>query len=237
MSDIHGQDRAFFDILKKINFSDNDDLYILGDIIDRGSGSIKILEYVFSKKNIHFCMGNHEKMMLEFYLECDKDFENKKDKYTRYMRDIYSVWMRNGGMITLDLMMDLTKKDENKVSKIMKKIEELPYYFKAEVNGQKFLLCHARPIFYEGYSFDDNLKMLCASQEILWERDFTPFHVPDNYIVIHGHSPVQNFLCSNSITRYSYDEVIDIDCGCAGKRRLGCLRLDDMKEFYSDKMV
>lgn len=32
------------------------------------------------------------------------------------------------------------------------------------------------------------------------------------------------------------DIAKDIDCGCGTDRgRLACLRLDDMKEFYSDK--
>ena len=33
---------------------------------------------------------------------------------------------------------------------------------------------------------------------------------------------------------YHGNQMIGIDCGCAYKDgRLGCLRLDDMKEFYS----
>ena len=36
MSDIHGQASAFYKMLKKICFSDNDQMYVLGDVIDRG---------------------------------------------------------------------------------------------------------------------------------------------------------------------------------------------------------
>jgi len=36
MSDIHGQAGAFYKMLKKICFSDNDQMYVLGDVIDRG---------------------------------------------------------------------------------------------------------------------------------------------------------------------------------------------------------
>ena len=36
MSDLHGQYNAFLKMLELINFTDEDELYILGDIIDRG---------------------------------------------------------------------------------------------------------------------------------------------------------------------------------------------------------
>ena len=36
ISDIHGHQDAFFDLLKQVNFTDDDFLYILGDVIDRG---------------------------------------------------------------------------------------------------------------------------------------------------------------------------------------------------------
>ena len=51
MSDIHGQYSLFERMLDKIKFSDTDDLYILGDIIDRGPENIKMIEKVFSNSN------------------------------------------------------------------------------------------------------------------------------------------------------------------------------------------
>ena len=42
MSDLHGCYDKYTKMLEKINFSDNDTLYILGDIVDRGPDGIKI---------------------------------------------------------------------------------------------------------------------------------------------------------------------------------------------------
>ena len=36
VSDIHGEDDRFHAMLQKINFSKEDTLYILGDVVDRG---------------------------------------------------------------------------------------------------------------------------------------------------------------------------------------------------------
>ena len=46
MSDCHGRYDKFKNILKKINFSNEDNLYILGDVIDRNENGIDILLYV-----------------------------------------------------------------------------------------------------------------------------------------------------------------------------------------------
>ena len=44
MSDLHGCYDKFIKMLEIINFNEQDELYILGDIFDRGSQPIKILE-------------------------------------------------------------------------------------------------------------------------------------------------------------------------------------------------
>ena len=44
MSDLHGCYDKYIKMLEKINFSNNDTLYVLGDIVDRGADGIKILQ-------------------------------------------------------------------------------------------------------------------------------------------------------------------------------------------------
>ena len=65
MSDIHGQYEAFMRMLKKIDFKDEDTLYLLGDAIDRGNDGIKILKTVMKMPNVKMFLGNHELLMME----------------------------------------------------------------------------------------------------------------------------------------------------------------------------
>ena len=44
ISDVHGEYDKYKAMLERIAFSDDDTLYVLGDVIDRGSGGIKILK-------------------------------------------------------------------------------------------------------------------------------------------------------------------------------------------------
>lgn len=65
ISDIHGYKDRFFKLLESINFDwNNDNLYILGDIIDRGPQSAEMLIWAVDEApdNVHFLIGNHEDM-------------------------------------------------------------------------------------------------------------------------------------------------------------------------------
>ena len=64
MSDIHGQYELFRNLMKQIPLGKDDTLYVLGDVVDRGSASIKILQYMMTNPNIIPIMGNHELMAL-----------------------------------------------------------------------------------------------------------------------------------------------------------------------------
>ena len=60
MSDLHGCYDKYIKMLEKINFNDNDMLYILGDIVDRGPDCIKIFLDIYNRKNVVALRGNHD---------------------------------------------------------------------------------------------------------------------------------------------------------------------------------
>jgi serine/threonine protein phosphatase 1 len=210
MSDIHGQYKTFLKMLKKINFSQNDELYILGDVIDRGPESVKILEYILDKENIHFILGNHEDMFIESYY-CD---------FSTYM-PCTRMWFMNGGLATFPDIKDMEKE---KLSKIIKYLEDSPIYIELEVNGQKFFLSHA------GYDKD------LDRHELIWNRYPFEVRVPEDTIAIFGHTGTYHYNSKTPYELEEYKNLIDIDCGLARqnptKSRLCCLCLNNMNEFY-----
>ena len=65
ISDVHGMYGSYIEAMKRM--SPNDHLYIIGDVIDRGSEGIRILQDIIRRKNdprnnpeITFLLGNHE---------------------------------------------------------------------------------------------------------------------------------------------------------------------------------
>lgn len=240
MSDLHGDFKSFKKMLKLIKFNSNDTLYIIGDIIDRGSCPIEIYNYIQSHTNVFLLMGNHEKMMIDFANLNGGDTVYNTESYCSInVRKAFHLWMNNGGNKTIDVL-DSIKKEKR--LEIIKYFNNLPYYKTLIVNNKKFILCHARPVFYnipgiKNPTINESLDFLKNDDEILWCRDKMEQEIPENYIVIHGHTRVQSQFKTNSITYYSNNKIIDIDCGCVYGGRLACLRLDDMQEFYIDNEV
>ena len=64
LSDIHGEKDRFEAMLETIGFSQEDTLYILGDVVDRGPDGISILRRIMNMPNVYMLLGNHEDMML-----------------------------------------------------------------------------------------------------------------------------------------------------------------------------
>ncbi len=87
MSDIHGNLDKYKSILQLIEFSEEDELYIIGDVIDRGAHGIELLMDIRKRSNVHLIMGNHELMAVQTLLAKDeREWEDKLD-----------LWIMNGG--------------------------------------------------------------------------------------------------------------------------------------------
>lgn len=216
ISDIHGQFSLFEKMLDKIKFSETDNLYILGDIIDRGPENIKMIEKVFSTPNIHMIMGNHEQMALNYF--------TYHDSYDREM------WFNNGGDQTYKEICESDKWFLNDIKKLFK---ALPYKLKIEVNNKIYVLAHSYP--FTEYK-----------EDIIWHRinlnsDFSQY-TEENTTYIVGHTPIPYFTSTqaeNKIYKSKDGNVWFIDYGCAymssvyenNYGQMGCIRLDDERLF------
>lgn len=230
ISDIHGQYDAFIKILKRIKFKDSDKLYVIGDVIDRGPNSIKTLLYIMEKENIELLAGNHEYMAtlcLNYLLrEISNDVVDKLSD--GMILGLLEEWNMNGGESTLKELLSVDKETRNR---IFNYLVRLKLYKELEVGDKKLILVHA------GLgNFKKNKKLKDYSiMELVWDRlDYSKVYYKGKYIVT-GHTPTQ-IIDGNDNPGHIYKSGnnIDIDCGCAFGKRLACLRLDDMREFYEE---
>ena len=90
MSDMHGLYDRYLKMLELIRFSDEDELYILGDMIDRGPDGIPILLDMMERPNVIPFLGNHEWMMLA-YLEGMKTQYGWLTQYSGGMSTWYTL--------------------------------------------------------------------------------------------------------------------------------------------------
>ena len=141
ISDIHGQLEQLKMLIKKMNLTLEDELYILGDIVDRGPDSVKALQYLMSLPNCHCIAGNHEVMLLEnmklLLNEIDEDF---LDSLSIENIQLLADWINNGASSTISEFSKLTK---NERKNILEYVGDFEAYVELEVRGQKYLLVHA----------------------------------------------------------------------------------------------
>lgn len=226
MSDIHGLFRPFIRMLKHINFHDSDTLYILGDVIDRGTGGVAMLNYCKSKENIHLLKGNHEDMM-QRAIEGERYGDVK-------------LWYDNGGDITDHTLMRQGKEVEEE---LLAYIKSLPLYFDITVKEQPYLLIHAglstpfeglklNPKDFAPLTKENILDYNIEEEIIFWNRkqDATQrtrnTYFPE-YKIIHGHTPHDGKCFFNN-------ECMNIDTGCAGNRELSCYCVNANKMYVLD---
>jgi len=69
IGDIQGCYTAFRQILDKIHFDPKvDTLWVAGDLVNRGEGSLETLEYLFSiKESVQIILGNHDITLIAIY--------------------------------------------------------------------------------------------------------------------------------------------------------------------------
>ena len=81
IGDIQGCYQSFRKLLKKISFdSNNDHLWLAGDMINRGPNSLAVMEFILTNQNNVRCvLGNHELHFLAVANECHS--ANVKDTY------------------------------------------------------------------------------------------------------------------------------------------------------------
>lgn len=238
-SDIHGCYEQFKGMLDVISFSDEDTLYILGDVIDRGLDGIAILQDIIRRNNVELIIGNHELMMLKS-LDAIKRLEQRGLTY-QCSRDASNWVDYNGGHTTYSKFTALTEEEQNKIVDYLK---DRPVIKVIEVNGSKFHLSHSFTIpnrEKDAYFIED----LTASEldDVVWRSPFrydrlfvsSEKYSETNLRYIVGHVPTYKLHNREEPKIIRQGNIIDIDCGCVHGRinsALSCLRLDDGKAYY-----
>ena len=229
ISDIHGELDLFEELIDKIGLTDDDTLYILGDVLDRGPYPITTLFRVMDMPNTIFIAGNHEAMALNsLRFLCNEMNEETVDALDRETLLEFLEWMENGGTTTLEEFKLITEEEKLEVVEF---IENAEIMIEAEAGGKKYLLVHAG---LGNYSPDKPIDDYTID-ELIWERADYDTQYYDDVFVVTGHTPTQA-IPENENGGYIFrkNNHIAIDCGaCFIGGRLAALCLDTGEEFYS----
>lgn len=126
------------------------------------------------------------------------------------------LWFYNGGMITFHRYLLLSADEKAEVESYL---ASLPLFLDVTVDGRTFRLIHGCPM------ADEN-----DVENSVWERpDPADVFFTDKTVIV-GHTPT---MCYGDDYHILHGKnIIDVDCGYVYRGFLGCLRLEDMREYY-----
>lgn len=170
IGDVHGEYDKLISLINKLPIDAK--ICFVGDLIDRGKHSAKVLELIVNNENYFSVKGNHEQLMIDSFLEKD-----------------YSIWKQNGGNKTIKSFY----REKYSLYRHFKFIRELPLFLYFEFENHKPLVISHSCIhnIWKGkdYNYSD-----ADIGEVLWTHILdTETLKKDNEIFnIFGHTIVKN---------------------------------------------
>jgi len=212
ITDIHGCYQTFVKLLHKIDLKKYDQLFIIGDMIDRGPYSYLVLDKIWQLLDrgyqIFPLRGNHEQLFLDF------NRENTRKLISFASRQYAAHLIESSGSLNSD---------------VDKFFGNLPVYYETD----KAFLVHA--------GFDTSQKNpFDAWKDMIWVRKFSYSETKlAGKRVIHGHVPTNLSAITESIQKG--EKIINLDNGCIrasaeGFGKLLCFDLDS-EELFSQKNI
>ncbi len=171
VSNLYGDWGKYTSILKQINFSKDDMLFVLGDIVDGGNKGIEILKDMMFRANVYPILGDHDYIAYEVLSGI---LEETRDDITAplsaELADRCREWSERGGEGTLEGFAKLSEEDKEAIIEYM---EEFTLYEEVEAGGMDYVLCHSMP---ESFFTDDDMDDYTAEEilagKIDYEKDY-----------------------------------------------------------------
>ncbi len=223
VSNLHGNYEKFKELLKLISFKETDIMYVLGDIVDFGEESMELVGDLSVRYNVYPIVGEHDYMavkMLSGFEKMLKSGETPDKKFIAKMTE----WTQDGGQVTLEAFRTL---DAEMREGIIDYLSDMTLYEEVTAGGRDYILVHAG---IAGFKKGIDLDTLEPEAFFTEALDMQKQYFADKTVVV-GHNPTTEENGGNGKIFFG-NGSINIDCGEARGGRIGCIRLDDLKEFY-----
>lgn len=228
-SDLHGFPLDDFKrLLDCAGFCDDDYLFVLGDVVDRGEHGVELLRWMTGEPNVQLILGNHESMLLRCEFLFREISQEALAELSQDDLDAFSNWMLNGAAPTVQGLRTLQKEDPEIFAGVMDYLKDAPLYDTVSINNKHYILVHSG---LDNFSPDRPLHRY-EPYDMLWARPTLETRYYDGATVIFGHTPTEFLDPLQKGRAIRTDTWICIDAGVATGCNPMLLRLDDEKEFY-----
>jgi serine/threonine protein phosphatase 1 len=135
-----------------------------------------------------------------------------------------AAWMEDGGA---KVMEDFKALDADMREGVLEYLADMALYEEIQVGKEKYILVHAG---IAGFKAGIDLEKLKPEAFFTESLDLTKKYFDDKIVVV-GHNPTTEENGGNGKIFFGNGSIA-IDCGEARGGTVGCLRLNDMKEYY-----
>ena len=223
VSDLHGSFEKFKKLLKEIRFTDDDVMYVLGDIVDYGDEPMELLCDLSMRYNVIPILGDCDYRAYRLLTELNKMLSGETPDAETLAE--MAEWMQNGGQKTIEGFKAL---DDDMREGALEYLADMSLYEEAEVSGKKYILVHAGIA-----DFDEDTPLEDYMPEDFVREALDPnMRYFEDVTVIAGHVPTYEIEGAQRGKILYGNGSIFIDCGAAFDEPLACLRLEDGEEFY-----
>jgi len=227
IGDIHGCYRTLVKLIEEnLKVQKDDELYFVGDYIDRGPESRQVVDYLIERieqgYQFHLVRGNHEEMLI--------------DAWVNQTPDPFMLWMLNGAEDTL-LSYGIDSQrymDEASLNHLPEEhidfFRKLPYYIELE----DYIIVHAGINFKVEEPFKDTRSMIwCRDCKNDWKQS-------GNRVVVAGHTPTPLAKIRKRIKK-NHPKLLNIDAGCVYSSyqdmgNLAALDLDNLEIYWEENI-
>lgn len=222
MSDLHGCYDKYCRMLQKIQFSDADELLVLGDVIDRGEGGIAILQDMMRRQNVQGFLGNHEYIMTAVLGSLGKKLPPDK---VNGIKAVFGFWLQDGGAPTFEAFRRLSPAEQKE---LLHYVNGFSLFDEITLQHEVYFLSHAG---IDNFDAKRSLFSYTAEELVDGRMDYSKPLFANKYTVS-GHTPTGLIDPAFSGRIYRANRHIAIDCGAVFGKPLGCICLDTGEEFY-----
>ena len=223
VANLHGCFSKFKKLLKQINFNDNDVMYVIGDIVDYGEEPIELLCDLSMRYNVIPILGECDFRAFEMLTELDKMLGGASPDPEVIGK--MTEWIQEGGAKTMEGFKAL---DDDMKEGVLEYLEDMSLYEELEVRGKKYLLVHAGIADYSAESdLDDYMP-----EDFIYESVDPDYQLIDGVTLVVGHKPTYEIEGAERGKIYHGEGSIFLDCGAAYDEPLGCICLENGKEYY-----
>jgi serine/threonine protein phosphatase 1 len=217
IADIHGCCQTFKTLIEKIKLSPSDQLFLLGDYINRGPDSVGVIDFILTLQNQRYQIfplkGNHEDMLWQSHLSHENTTDTKLLAKTFFYHISLALSKKKGELSHFNKRILPSRFEKRKglvdsLGRILKKylpfFENLPYYYETE----DFYLVHGGFNFKSNQPLEDYKRMMWLMRP---NKDFD-LEAFTHKKLIHGHFSVSLAEIQEKLTQNA--SVIPLDNGC-----------------------